>query len=65
MTFCLYDVLHTYAAPMYAAGNTALIPNSRAMHKASFVSATSNVFSYIFTYLDLIIYSVVFTGDVI
>jgi hypothetical protein len=64
MTFYLHDVLHTYAATMYAAGNTALIPNSRAMHKA-FFSATNKVVSHILTHLDLIIYSVVCTGDVI
>lgn len=40
MTFCLHDVFHTYAAPTYAAGNTALIPNSRAMHKALFQQPT-------------------------
>lgn len=40
MTFYLHDVLHTCAALMYAAGNTALIPNSRAMQKASFQQTT-------------------------
>jgi hypothetical protein len=40
MTFCLHDVFHTYAAPTYAAGNTALIPSSRAMHKALFQQPT-------------------------
>lgn len=40
MRFYLHDVFHTYAALMYAAGNTALIPNSHAMHKALFQQPT-------------------------
>lgn len=40
MTFCLHAVPHTYAAPMYAAGYTALIPNSRAIRKALFQRQT-------------------------